>query len=282
MFTPVRGDTGGSDRAADMDTQGDSEALAIIHNWGWDGGDPRFDFHVPLMISLREAVNRLAMEGHADPPGTILSLLAGGKLEATGSFRWKKYRNEHFDRDGVGPIPVARWAVLKATIAKRDYLTSKPEISLPMLHEDWGDRKEPTAEWNWSGDWFSTAEKSGGDWLDPDYFEETFSAADIEVRPSDAPAAVRDLEAPKAAATERSKGGAPAKYDWERAIAAIVFQWADEGSWQPAIQADVKNRLADWFAERGEHPSDSLLKERARWLFEEIQRRDGEADNLAA
>lgn len=282
MFTPVRADTGGSDRAVNMGTDGDSEALAIIHNWGWDGSDPRFEFHVPMMISLSEAVNRLAMEGHADPADAMLSLLADGKLEATGSYRWKKYRNDHFYRDGVGPIPVARWAVLKATIAQRDYLSSKPEITLPMLHEDWAARKEPSAEWNWSGDWFSTAQKSGGDWLNHDYFEETFSAADIEVRPSDAYAPASELEAPSAAATDRKKGGAPAKYDWERAVASIVFQWADEGSWQPAMQTDVKNRLADWFAERGEHPSDSLLKERARWLFQEIQRRDSEADNLAA
>ncbi len=71
-------------------------------------------------------------------------------------------------------------------------------------------------------------------------------------------------------------------YDWERAVAAIVFQWADEGSWQPASQADVKNKLAEWFAAKGEYPSDSLLKTRGRWLFEEFQRRNGEADNFAA
>jgi len=89
-------------------------------------------------------------------------------------------------------------------------------------------------------------------------------------------------ENPNAGPTEANKGGAPAKYEWERAAAAIVFQWADEGSWQPATQADVRKRLAAWFAQRDQYPSDSMVKERARWLFEEFQRRAQGDDNLAA
>ena len=81
---------------------------------------------------------------------------------------------------------------------------------------------------------------------------------------------------------KRNEGGRPPVYDWERAVAAIVFQWADDGSWQPVSQADVKNKLAEWFASDRKYPSDSLLKSRARWLYEEFQRRNGEANNFAA
>lgn len=261
--------------------EGDAAALAIIENWGWDHRDPRFEFYVPVMISVSEVVNRLAMEGHADPAGTVLSLLASGKLEATGSHRFKAYRNGHFQREGVGPIPIARWKALQAGCAKNDNTFGKPEVTLQVIN-GWGDEtKEVCAEWGWQWDRFSTAEASEGDSLDNGYYEETYSASDIEVRPADRENAILTAS-PSESGLEVNKGGAPAKYDWERAIAAIVFQWADEGSWQPALQADVKKRLAAWFAERDQYPSDSMLKERARWLFAEFQRRGSEAENLAA
>lgn len=261
-----------------MDVHGDGEALAIIQSWGWDRFDPRFEIEVPVMMPLNEAINRLAMEGHVDPAMSMLSLLADGRVVSTGSYRWKRYRNGHNQRDGIGEIPARRWVSLKEGLAQNNKTFGPNEVTLHLMYDGWDEYKEARADWTWTADRFATAETSGGDFLDSGYFEETYVVCDIEVRPAEVEAA----SAPVPNATERNKGGAPSKYDWERAIAAIVFQWADEGSWQPAMQADVKNRLADWFAERGEHPSDSLLKERARWLFEEIQRRDGEADNLTA
>jgi hypothetical protein len=260
--------------------EGDAAALAIIESWGWDHADPRFEFYVPVMISVSDAVNRLAMEGHADPAGAVLSLLASGKLEATGSHRFKAYRNGHFQREGVGPIPVCRWQVLQANM-ENEGAFRKTEVTLHLIGGDDFATKENSAEWHWHDDWFSTAQVSGGDWLDQGYFEETYSASDIEVRPADREAASL-TSSPGLGGVEPNKGGAPAKYDWERAVAAVVFQWADEGSWQPALQADVKKRLAEWFAERDQYPSDSMLKERARWLFEEFRQRAPEADNLAA
>lgn len=259
-----------------------SDALAIINKWDWPERDPRFDEYVRYTIAVSEAINRLAMEGHPNPADAVLSLLADGRLVATGRYRWKQYRNDHFYRDDVGTISSVRWAALKAAIAERDYLSSRPEVTLHMLSEDESGHAEPCAEWNWGGNWFSTARKSGGDWLSPDYIEEVFSASDIEVRPADIKAVKTTAELDNQAERNPNRGGAPPKYDWERAVAAIVFQWAEEGSWQPEIQADVKKRLADWFAEQDLHPSDSMLKERARWLFAEFQRRNGKADNLAA
>jgi len=101
------------------------------------------------------------------------------------------------------------------------------------------------------------------------------------VSPAESAATTSDIQ-PKPTAIEQNKGGRPPVYDWERAVAAIVFQWADEGSWQPASQADVKNKLAAWFSQRNEHPADSSLKTRAKWLFEEFQGRSGEVENPAA
>ena len=256
-------------------------ALSIIERWGWDHADPRFEFHVPVMVPISDAINRLAMEWHHDPAGTVLKLLAAGKLQATGHYRWKKYRDGHFQWEGTGAIPVRRWEVLQDG-CESNHPAKENLVELHLIGGDWNEGKEPRADWSWKGDRFSTAESSSGDWLDEGYFEEFYSVTDIEVRPAESECGSTPTDALRDSAIERSRGGAPAKYDWERAIAAIVFQWADDGTWQPEQQSEVKKRLFSWFAEQDQYPSDSLLKERARWLFAEFQRRRGEASNIAA
>jgi hypothetical protein len=253
-------------------------ALAIIENWGWDRSDPRFEFEVPLMMPLSEVINRLAMEGHPDAPRATLSLLATGKLGATGSYQWKAFRNGHFQREGIGPIPVRRWMVLKDGYDNRDP-TNGNEITLSLMGGDWDGTKESRAEWDWNSDRFSTAEKSDGHCFDAGYSEEIYRAADIELRPASADGSDGDRNCPRQSVAERNRGGAPTKYDWEQAVAAVVFEWSDDGTWTPASQADVSNKLASWFAKRDEHPSDSALKERARWLFREFQCRATEGNN---
>lgn len=262
--------------------EGTEAALAIIEGWGWDRDDPRFDWSVPLMISLSETINRLAMEGHDDAPGAVLELLATGRLVATGSYRWRCFRKGHFQRDGIAQIPSERWRTLLEGCEKNFDLFVPNEVTLKAINGDWTERKENCAMWSWNADRFSTAEASGGNLFDDGYLEETYSAEDIELRPADCSAASQGATTAALSDAERNRGGAPAKYDWERGIAAVVLQWSDEGSWHPSLQADVKKRLAEWFAERDQFPSDSLLKERARWLFEEFQQRAPEADNLAA
>lgn len=258
-------------------------ALEIIESWGWDCNDPRFEFSVPLMMPLSEVINRLAMEGGFDAASATLALLSEGKLEATGSYKWKAYRAGHYQREAIGYIPESRWTVLRDGLATRKDWVNPDELELHLVSSGWNGSKEPRASWLWDKDHFATAQKADcGFVLDPAYFEETYSASDIELRPASAFASETEPDTPRQSGMEQNRGGAPAKYDWERAVAAIVFQWADEGTWQPTSQADVKRRLADWFAENNQHPSDSLLKERAKWLFEEFRRRAGEADNLAA
>lgn len=265
-----------------MDALSDDEAaLTIIETWGW-GRDTRFDEYVPLTIPISDAINRLAMEGHNNPANSIVSLLANSRLVSTGSYIWKKYQNGLYQRDGIGQIPSRRWAALKGGLDEPWESFGPNEVTLQAIDGNWNEREEVRANWEWRYDRFSTAETSGGNTFDSGYFEETYAACDIEVRPAD----TNDTEiAPYTDAlppAERNKGGAPSKYDWERAVAAIVFQWADDGPWHPTSQAEVKNKLADWFADRDEQPSESLLKDRARWLFAEFQRRNSKADNLVA
>ncbi len=151
-----------------------------------------------------------------------------------------------------------------------------------MKELDLGDAEKD--DWAWRDNRFAIAANAGdGDAWMPDYFEEWFSAWNIEVSPARADVVTLEaLPASETPAVEQNRGGAPRQYDWERAAAAVVFKWAEEGSWQPASQADVVKALADWFAIEDRHPSPNSLKEHARWLFKEFQRRNGEANNLAA
>lgn len=262
-----------------MDFLGDDEAaLAIIKTWGW-GADARYQEYVPLTVPLNETINRLAMEGHSDPAGALLSLLCSGRLEATGHYRWIKYQNDYFQHDGIGEIPVRHWTSLKEGLSSKSYFSEKIEVSLQYIDRDFNEGKAERALWEWSDSRFSTAKTSSGDLFDIDYSEETFHAFDIEVRPKDIEGHCGSATADPAPAIQRNKGGAPPKYDWERAVAAIVFQWAEDRNRRPTSKTDVKNKLADWFASQDKYPSETLMKDRARWLFEEFQRRDGEGNN---
>ena len=151
-------------------------ALAIIESWDWNDV---WNFHaeceMPLMLQLSEVINQLAMEGHYDSAGATLSLLAEGKLIATGSFRWKAFRNGHYQREGTGRIPAHRWSVLQDARAACDDPFFPNETTLRLLDGNWGERKEELFVWSWDKDWFSTAQTAKGDWLDEGYFEETYT-----------------------------------------------------------------------------------------------------------
>lgn len=159
--------------------------------------------------------------------------------------------------------------------------------------ERYEDHELPATAWgrpplNHKSSLWTTGEATCTWSLDPEYEVERTTLYQVELRNAEAeqPTVVNLASVSNVTFQpdnkRRNPGGRPPTYDWERAVAAIVFQWADEGSWQPASQADVKNKLASWFSQRDEHPSDSLLKTRAKWLFEEFQRRSGEVENPAA
>ena len=270
-----------------MENDGDAAALAIIGGWeweGWSGWDDHSEFG-PITRSLSDAVNKLAFDGHPDAATAMLSLLADGRLVAAGRYRWRAYRNGHYRAEESGDIPARHWKALQAGLTSpRGSGWGVPKVKFYMLDGQDDDSEYPIAEWAWEHNRFSAVQPGDGKKLfEHGYSEEIFDAWDIEIRLAlpqvVAPKATPLLEGPT---IEANKGGAPRQYDWERAVAAIVFKWADEGSWRPASKADVKSKLADWFSTLDQHPSESLLKDRARWLFDEFQRRNGEADNLAA
>jgi hypothetical protein len=168
-------------------------------------------------------------------------------------------------------IPAHRWKVLREG-CESNHPASPNEVKLLFCgHSD--EAKKARANWSWQNDSFSTAMVSPHDWLDEGYFEETYYVTDIELRPADAGGDSTQIDLPRADAKARNLGGAPPKYDWAQAAAAVVFAWEAEGTWQPKRKVDVKRRLAKWFEERDQYPTESLLKSHSAWLFNEFQRR---------
>ena len=238
--------------------------ISTIRLMNWTRWDYDTSEVVARSIPLQDFVNELAMTQTPSPTQTTLDLLVKGTLTAVGQWHWRAFRDgEHYQNENHGAIPRERWEVLAQLQYELDNLSFEdsynPKLSLDRLGVGTIDK----FYWNWREQQFSYAVADEG-W--PDDAEELFSVSDICLL---APYLETDFEGEPQALTvvSENKGGRPATYEWEKAVANIVFKWADEGGWEPTSQSDVARALGDWFAEQGASPSDSLLKTRAKWLF---------------
>jgi len=242
------------------------KAKTVLNSWIWDFHDPDGQIW-PKPKDLSDVINCLARDGVANAPSVALAMLASRQLVGHGYLSWQKYETDHFSVDDYGVIAPERWATLI------NGLKSKKMLQLDCLEFS----TIAEGEWNWRENRFAIASVYEGAPWDEGYFEEHFSAWEIVVNlpqhntvasEQSAVSDTRQLIPPK------NSGGRKPTYDWEKAVAALVFKWADSGAWQPLKQADVVEAMAEWFAEQGVTPSHSLLKERAQWLFREFERRN--------
>ena len=68
------------------------------------------------------------------------------------------------------------------------------------------------------------------------------------------------------------RAGPKAKYDWARAEREIFGRIYRGEVREPKHLVDVERLLAEWFAaDSGEHPTESLIREHARALLEQLQ-----------
>jgi hypothetical protein len=150
----------------------------------------------------------------------------------------------------------------------------------PIPKEFWGGH--PFKE-NWTAGDFSTGIDVNGWYTDCEALGVTFERTEIEAlapppvsagNPSQAASSGITVPAP----ASRNSGGNPGKFDWAKAVGAIIFQWSDSGSWHPQSQGEVKTKLYDWFSEHGQTPDDKQLKQYARWLHSEFKSRGPERD----
>ena len=120
-----------------MDDKGGAAALAIMNGWKWEGLFRNYlgNYELgPISLSLSNAVNKLAFDGHPEAAGAILSLLASGALAATGNYSWRAYRNGHYQRSGSDHIPARHWQALQEGLAlPRDKDWQIPRITFEVL-----------------------------------------------------------------------------------------------------------------------------------------------------
>lgn len=143
----------------------------------------------------------------------------------------------------------------------------------PISKEFWGG-EILTQKWA-QGD-FSTSMHSGGREIYCEAYGVTFEQSGIlAMTPGDKPATSASQPT---VPDQRAKGGSPGKYDWAKAVGAIIFKWSDIGDWHPASQGEIQTELADWFSAQHQIPDDRQLKKYARWLFPEFKKRNSTAE----
>jgi hypothetical protein len=266
---------------ADMDNTDSAAALAIIQKWGWMQWGFDYDPQ-PVWRPLSDAINSLAFDGHADPAGAFLRLLADDALKARGDYQWRACRNgDSFSQQDYGAIPANWWRSLLDGLPRRDWLNGG-KITLSWL----GISDVLPAEWDWNDNCISVAHKSGLHVLDDGYTEEHFSAWNINVfcpsgyiPDSDDSSPVGNDECVSAkplVPTIGHSGGRPPKYDWEGALAHVVAvaNTPDGLETGPGAQAAIERLIADHFARAsndGSAPCESQIRKRASRVMKAIE-----------
>ena len=249
-----------------------NDALELMRGWHWERYNPDREL-ISDSFSLSDIVSRLAMEGQSQPKDAVLQLLCSGKLQAVGHFVWKKFEaGEHYAMDGYGKdIPAFRWKVLAQLIeeeqARLDAQLGPPsKVNLVMLElGEW-----PAYSWKYMTGEFSTALRPPEILPhEPGYFEETFSAQELE---GYLPSARSEPEASVTLEplTKPDQGGRPPAADWEAAALELSGRYY-KGDFKPSTRADVQRELAAFLAESDVHPAPSTLANHAKPIFEAFQ-----------
>lgn len=242
--------------------------LEIMREWEWQRCNPDGEqFHPGMMLS--QLISRLVMEGAVKPQDTVLELLSQGKLLARGDYQWRKYDGDrHYQLEGVAaPIKQRHWQILaelSAAELTRQFSDVWQEQFVTLDNLGLGQCSE--YEWQPLENSFSTASLIEDPlWTGAMDQEEWYSVREIEVWPLFAEQnEIGDSLEP---AAPINRGGRPPAADWEAAALEMAGRYY-RGDLKPATIADVVRALADWLAERGIHPSDSVLRTHAKPIFD--------------
>lgn len=210
---------------------------------------------------LSEVISRLGFEGHPRPSQAVLKLLCAGDICARGDFAWKKYQNgNHLELNGKWEVvQTSRWQKLSELIDRnRDFLNAGKmgldDVEFMCLKSG----KASPYSWAYNQNHFSVAAISD-DLVpfDEEYFEEEFSAWNIEVWPVDVaenqpkPAAVQvaQLIEPK----PPSGGRSPANWwpDFAEELALYIFECGIPAGEGVKGQSAMLNAICDRMAANG-------------------------------
>lgn len=252
----------------DSDAENAQAALKAMREWQWLRCDPDGN-PFPPSLGLNLAVSRLAMAGQKRPQSAVLTLLCNGELLATGDYRWRKYQwgNLFYLEGANANIDQTQWQKLADAIAdeRRQFANNEwpcPTVDLEKLELENCD----VHDWAFGDNRFSTAlcppDTASHD---PTYFEEWFSAWDIEVVPRD----LGDVD-PENEEPAKLKSGRPAAYDWLEATNAI---WAKlyGNELIPQVQADIERALILHLRKGDAEPGQSTVRPFAKAIWEKFQ-----------
>lgn len=214
---------------------GTLSALALMRTWQWLGCNPD-GYLLTQGIELSEAVNRLAMEGYSRPQNLVLSLLCSGDLYAIGSYKWRKYQwGSHFQHEEhFAAIRRKQWQNLSTTIEEEQIELSGHGWPFNTIDlEKLAIKDCEPYEWVFSQNRFSTAScPPDTETHDKSYFEEWFSAWDIEIRLPAVEDADSNTEHELACEIEPSDAptvGRPLAHWWPDFVAELVAYTVEVG-----------------------------------------------------
>lgn len=241
-------------------------ALELMRKWQWVRHD--FDGIPQPGLDLSEVVNRLAMQGEPSPHKAVLSLLCRGNLIAVGDFKWRKFQwGNFFQREGSWEeLAMTQWLTLQTAI--EDEQRELAGGGFPFMTVDLeklGLLDCSAYEWKFGDNRFSTAQCPPDTPVrDKSYFEEWFSAWNLEIRLLDKGADGLGHGA-QHEAVEAAPLGRPLAAWWPDFVAELVAYTVEVGlpagighQGQSEVIKDVSKRLQ----ERGkEEPSRSQIQE---------------------
>lgn len=242
-------------------------ALKAISGWRWISGDPDGNTW-PIYMELSEAINRLAMAGFVQPHSIVLNLICRSDLIGHGSFKWRKYQFGNFfqHEEHRADLHIRHWQTLSNLID--DYNRELADNGWPFNQVDL-DKLELqdcfVHEWCFSQSRFAIAVCPPDTPVqDKSYFEEWFSAWDIQIRPRivNGDDHFEDTATPVA---DVSRGGRPMA-DWWPDFVAELVAYVDEVGLPPGVghqgQSDVIREVSERMQARGKgEPSRSQVQE---------------------
>lgn len=249
-------------------------ALETLRDWEWRRCDPDgVPFHPGM--ELNYVISRLALEGLTGPDEAVLNLLCRGDLVARGCYRWRRYQSGNFYQlEGVNEIlKPLRWQHLAGLISDEWEQLAGPGWPDAVVNlEKLNMTKCPIYEWEFSDNRFATATCAKNMFVEErGYFEEWFSAWELEVWPNDTePDTLDDDHEPEPARLGVNKGGRPTAANWEAAALEFAGRYY-KGDFKPTDASEVAKALTEWLAAQNRYPANSTIQHHASVIFAALQ-----------